>query len=173
MKIFFYKYWVLYYILFFLLLGLLIYALLWTPNFSRFSDTINDLNRKLEKCKNENVIVDTVGSFVGIVDSVKVDNIINCDASQKSGGKGITTTRHELGNRSGVVNLAYNMENLPDQIKVIYDNVIVYASNGLVSGRNIINWNYNANIGKPTFCIVEISAPDDQTAWTYLLSCPQ
>jgi len=51
MRNFFYKYWILYYILFFLLLGLLIYALLWTPDFSRFTNTINDLNNKLEDCK--------------------------------------------------------------------------------------------------------------------------
>jgi len=159
--------------LFFLLLGLLIYALIWAPNFSRFSETINDLNSKLEKCKNESVIVDTVGTVVKTIDSLKVDNTINCNATVKSGGKGITTTRHELGNRSGVVYLDYDMVNLPDQIKVIYDNIVVYASNGLVSHRNIINWKYNAISGKPTFCIVEISAPYDDTAWTYELSCPQ
>jgi hypothetical protein len=52
MRNFFYKYWVLYYVLFFLLLGLLIYALLWTPDLSRYTKTINDLNNELKDCKN-------------------------------------------------------------------------------------------------------------------------
>ena len=52
MRNFFYKYWILYYILFFLLLGLLIYALLWTPDLSRYTKTINDLNNELKDCKN-------------------------------------------------------------------------------------------------------------------------
>ena len=53
MRNFFYKYWVLYYILFFLLLGLLIYSLLWSPDFSRYTKTINDLNNQLEECNNK------------------------------------------------------------------------------------------------------------------------
>ncbi|WP_353076892.1 hypothetical protein [Flavobacterium sp.] len=67
MRNFFYKYWVLYYILFFLLLGLLIYALLWTPDLSRYTNTINDLNNELKDCKK--VVPPTIDN-----DSIRVIN---------------------------------------------------------------------------------------------------
>jgi hypothetical protein len=165
MRNFFYKYWVLYYILFFLLLGLLIYALLWTPDLSRYTKTINDLNNQLEDCNNRPPIP---------VDSVKtVDNTINCDATVQSGGPGETTTQHELGKKSGTVVIEYDMKTLPDEINVYYDNVIVATSNGLVSNTNTLQFKYTAVAGKPTYCIVKISAPYEDTEWNYLLNCPQ
>lgn len=171
MRNFFYKYWVLYYVLFFLLLGLLIYAFLWTPNLSRYTKTINDLNNQLEDCKNRTPIDST--RSVKDTTTTKVDNTINCDATVKSGGKGETTTQHELGKKSGIVVIEYDMKRLPDEINVYYDNVLVATSNGLVSGTNTIKFKYNAQANKPTFCIVKISAPYDSTEWNYLLNCPQ
>ena len=170
MRNFFYKYWVLYYVLFFLLLGLLIYALLWTPDLSRYTKTINDLNNQLEDCNKQ--VRDSVGTVIDTT-TTKVDNTINCDASVQSGGQGETTTQHELGKRSGVVTIEYDMKSLPDEINVYYDNVIVASSSGLVSGSNSIQFKYTAVAGKPTFCIVEISAPYNSTEWDYLLNCPQ
>jgi hypothetical protein len=170
MRDFFYKNWILYYILFFLLLGLLIYAILWTPNLTRYNNSISDLNNKLKQCNEDRVSIDTVGTYIN---PVKVDNSVNCDNNVKSGGQGVTTTHHELGNRSGYVAIEYDMLTVPDQIKVIYDNVLVYSSNGLVGGSNEIGWSYAAKSGKPTFCIVEISAPNEGTSWRYLLKCPQ
>jgi hypothetical protein len=171
MRNFFYKYWILYYILFFLLLGLLIYALLWTPDCSRFTNTINDLNNQLEDCNNRQPI-DSVTTVVDTT-TTKVDNTINCDATVQSGGQGETTTKHELGKRSGTVVIEYDMFDLPDEINVYYDNVLVASSNGLVSNKNTLQFKYTAAAGKPTFCIVKISAPDKDTSWNYLLNCPQ
>ncbi len=173
MRNFFYKYWILYYIFFFLLLGLLIYALLWTPDLSRYTKTIYDLNQQLEECKNRKPIhIDTVKTVIDTT-TIKVDNTINCDATVQSGGPGETTTQHELGKRSGIVVIEYDMKVLPDEINVFYDNVIVATSNGLVVGRNRLEFNYIPVNGKPTFCIVKISAPKDGTVWEYLLNCPQ
>jgi hypothetical protein len=167
MKSFFYKYWGFYYILFFLLLGLLIYALLWTPDLSRYTKTINDLNTQLEDCNNRQPIniVDTATTIV--------DNTINCDATVQSGGTGQTNTQHELGTRSGTVVIKYDMKTLPDEINVYYDNSLVASSNGLVSETNALQFKYTAIAGKPTYCIVKISAPYDNTEWNYLLNCPQ
>lgn len=171
MRNFFYKYWVLYYILFFLLLGLLIYALLWTPDLSRYTKTINDLNNQLEDCNNRQPI-DSVTTVVDTT-TTKVDNTINCDATVQSGGPGETTTQHELGKSSGTVVIEYDMKTLPDEINVYYDNVLVASSNGLVSDSNTLQFKYTAVSGKPTYCIVKISAPYDNTEWNYLLNCPQ
>jgi hypothetical protein len=167
MKSFFYKYWGIYYVLFFLLLGLLIYALLWTPDLSRYTKTINDLNTQLEDCNNRQptIIVDTATTIV--------DNTINCDATVQSGGTGQTSTQHELGTRSGTVVIRYDMKTLPDEINVYYNNTLVASSNGLVSQTNALQFNYTAIAGRPTYCIVKISAPYDNTEWNYLLNCPQ
>ena len=178
MRNFFYKYWVLYYILFFLLLGLLIYALLWTPDLSRYTKAINDLNNQLEDCKSKQPIpIDSgkIDSLKAIIDTTatKVNNTINCDATTKSGGQGETTTLHELGTNSGTVVIEYDMQVIPDEINVYYDNVVVASSNGLVTYKNTLKFKYTAVAGKPTYCIVKISAPDNQTSWEYLLNCPQ
>jgi len=173
MRNFFYKYWVLYYILFFLLLGLLIYALLWTPDLSRYTNTINDLNNQLEDCNNKQPM--PIDSVEAVIDSTanKVDNTINCDATVKSGGTGETITQHELGNRSGTVLIEYDMKSLPDEINVYYNNVLVASSKGLVSDTDALQFKYTAIAGKPTYCIVKISAPYENTEWNYLLNCPQ
>lgn len=171
MRNFFYKYWALYYILFFLLIGLLIYALLWTPDLSRYTKTINDLNNQLEDCNNKQLI-DSVTTVVDTT-TTRMDNTINCDATVQSGGPGETTSQHELGKSSGTVVIEYDMKTLPDEINVYYDNVIVASSNGLVSNANTLQFKYNAVSGKPTYCIVKISAPYDNTEWNYLLNCPQ
>lgn len=155
MNNFFYKNWWLFYLLFFLLLGFLVYALLWN---SKHSAEIASLRQQLAQCQN-------------IVDANNQD-VINCDAVVTSGGQGNTRTKHILGNRSGVIRLQYDMQNIPDQIKVIYDGVEVAASDGLVSGAGILNWNYTAKLGKPDFCIIELSAPGADTIWEYLLNCP-
>ena len=180
MRNFFYKYWILYYILFFLLLGLLIYALLWTPDFSRFTKTINDLNNQLEDCKSSvptpidttTVIIDTTTVIIDTI-TTRVDNTINCNATAKSGGQGITTTRHELGNRSGNVYIEYEMNMQPDEINVFYDNKLVASSNGPVSNNNSLQFYYNAKSGKPNYCIIKIIGVESGTHWEYTLNCPQ
>ena len=172
MKDFFYKYWWLYYILFFLLLGVLIFALLWKPNVEKYLTNINELNSQLEDCRNEKSRVDTITSVKDSRDS-KVNSRINCDAVVNSGGQGVTKTQHDLGERSGMVVIHYDMATIPDEITVTYDNVVVAGSNGLVSGENSIQFKYTALPGKPTYCVVNISAPGDGTKWSYLLNCPQ
>lgn len=173
MRNFFYKYWVLYYILFFLLLGLLIYALLWTPDLSRYTNTINDLNNQLEDCNsNQPIPIDSVAAVIDTT-ATKVDNTINCDATVKSGGTGETISQHELGKSSGTVVIEYDMKSLPDEINVYYNNVLVASSRGLVSDTNSLQFKYTAIAGKPTYCIVKISAPYENTEWNYLLNCPQ
>jgi hypothetical protein len=171
MRNFFYKYWILYYTIFFLLIGLLIYALLWSPDLSRYTQTINDLNNQLEDC-NRSQPIDSATAVIDTT-SIKVDNTINCDATVQSGGPGETTTQHELGKSSGTVVIEYDMKTLPDEINVYYDNVLVASSNGLVSNSNTLQFKYSAVAGKPTYCIVKISAPYDNTEWNYLLNCPQ
>lgn len=165
MRDFFYKYWWLYYLTFFFLLGLLIYALLWNPDLSYANIRINELNRQLEDCNNSKVVNTPITN-----DSIQK---VDCDAEVQSGGQGTTETEHNLGDKSGNVIIEYDMKTIPDEIKVIYDNKVVAGSKGLVSSSGTIEWKYKASNGKPTVCMVVISAPTQNTEWNYVLNCPQ
>ncbi|MBA4320987.1 MAG: hypothetical protein C0412_21560 [Flavobacterium sp.] len=173
MNNFFYKYWWLYYLLFFLLIGVLIYLLLLKNNIDEVSTNYINSKNELEDCRNFYKKIDTVGAKIEKPDAIKIDNIYDCDASVNSGGLGKTVTKHELGKKSGTVIVDFDMENIPDSIVVIYDGKIIASSNGLVSGIDTISFEYKADNSKPSFCIVELAAPQNGTSWSYLLNCPQ
>jgi hypothetical protein len=173
MNNFFYKYWWLYYLLFFLLIGVLIYLLLLKNNIERVNTDYRNSKNELAECRDFYKNINTVGATIEKPDSIKIDNTYNCDASVKSGGLGKTVTKHELGTKSGTVTVDFDMENIPDSIVIIYDGKVIASSNGLVSGRNSISFKYNAGILHPSFCFVELAAPQDGTSWSYLLNCPQ
>jgi hypothetical protein len=152
MREFFYKNWWLYYLILFLLIGWLIYSLLWYPIcVNSFSSSNN-------------------GDQITTLDSSQ--NIM-CNSQVKSGGKGETITIHELGNRSGIVNIQYDMENIPDKMDVYYNGNLVTTTRTLVSYNGFLSFKYNALNGNPTKCKVVLSAPEDGTSWQYLLNCPE
>ena len=167
MSKFFYKNWGLFYLLFFLLIGWFIYSLLWEPKGEMSTVLVQDqqelakLQKELDECRESNLPNDNA------------DGSVLCDNMVQSGGQGQTTTNHELGNASGVVRIEYDMRSIPDEIEVFYDNRLVASSNGLTSGVGSLSFNYRSQSGKPTYCTVKMSAPQDGTAWTYLLNCPQ
>lgn len=173
MNNFFYKYWWLYYLLFFLLIGILIYLLFLKNNIDEVSTNYINTKNELENCRDFYKRMDTIGTKIQNPDSIKIDNTYDCDASVKSGGLGRTITKHELGKKSGTVLVDFDMENIPDSIIVIYNGNVVASSNGLVNGRSSISFEYKADNSKPSFCIVELSAPQDGTAWSYILNCPK
>jgi hypothetical protein len=161
MKDFFYKYWYLFYILFFLLLGILIYALCWEPNFDNYNTKIKDLNQRLIECENR-VIIDTTS----------VDNkIIDCDATVKSGGQGMTENTHDLGNKQGKVRVDFDMNRIPDELIVYFDDKVVTSTNGLVSGRGYVEFNFDPTLSKT--CKIVVKAPQENTEWQYLVNCPK
>lgn len=159
---FFHRNWWLYYLLFFLLLGLLIYALLWNVGRQDSVTRIQSISNQLAECQQDNIANNTVPVY----------NTVNCDQEVNSGGQGFTRSRHELGNISGQVKIDYDMRTVPDQIKVFYEGNLVAGTPGVVSGENSVVWYYRAGKNKPTYCIVEMSAPQEGTAWTYSVGCP-
>lgn len=173
MRDFFYKYWGLYYLLFFLLLGLLIFALLWKPEVNNCESTINDLNKQLEECRLKKQRIDTINIVNNPTDSSTIKRRVNCDAVVNSGGQGVTNTQHDLGEAGGTVIIEYNMNNIPDELTVLYDNTVVARSVGSVSGTGSVQFQYTPLAGKPNYCVVNISAPNNGTTWSYLLNCPQ
>jgi len=171
MSTFFYKYWGLYYLLFFLLLGLLVYALLWRPNLSRYHATVAELKNRLEVCQSNSEKLDS--TLNAYREGTNNNNVVYCNATVRSGGQGVTTTQHELGNQSGIVNIDYNMMLIPDEIEVYHNNVLVAHSDGLVKGTGRLQFRYSVLGGQPSYCTVIISAPGNDTQWEYLLNCPQ
>ncbi len=161
MKDFFYKYWYLFYLLFFLLLGILIYALLWEPNFTNYTNKINDLNQRIIECENK-VIIDTTTNHKTIID---------CDATVKSGGQGMTENTHDLGNKPGNVLVEYDMNRIPDELIVYLDNIEIVSTKGLVSGQGYLEFSFDPTKSKS--CTITVKAPQQNTKWKYLVNCPK
>lgn len=174
---FFYRNWWLFYLLMFVLLGVLIYALLWGRNLDNNAiqnrnlvgqnkdliQRLNDADRlnqnlinALEECQNN-----------------QTNDIVQCNAEVNSGGHGFTSTKHDLGNRSGMVVISYHAQTIPDKFEVIYNGQKVASTNDFVSRQGQLSFRYEAGQGKPNFCIVQVTGPDESTAWDYVVNCPQ
>ena len=100
-------------------------------------------------------------------------NVQPC-ASKKAKGTNETDVQYfDLGDKPGVVNVAYDMFEAEDMIEIYYDGEMVGSSGGLVSGKGLIPWNYKAEKGRPTrFMVKMIPGPVTSTEWKYDLMCP-
>jgi hypothetical protein len=98
-----------------------------------------------------------------------------CDVETRSGGRGVTRTRHYLGNRPGPVTLTYNTRIEPDQIDVYYRGRLVSSTYRPVSGRGAISFDYRPTGGGPDANVVEVVVTGYglTTLWSYSLGCPR
>jgi len=97
-----------------------------------------------------------------------------CDYDETtSGGKGYKEIIHQLGTQPGLVQINYNMLNIPDEMSVYYNEQLVASSNGLVSGTGNLSFYYQAIPGEPTYCKIVMRAPQNGTAWNYHIGCPR
>ena len=97
-----------------------------------------------------------------------------CDYDESmSGGKGYTEATHHLGSIPGIVVIDYNMQFIPDQLEVYYDDQLVSTTKKMVSGTGSLSFYYPAQPGKPTYCKIVMSAPKDGTSWGYHIGCPK
>ncbi|MGE8377068.1 MAG: hypothetical protein ACN6PN_01925 [Sphingobacterium sp.] len=186
------NYWWLFYPLLFLLIGLLIYALLWNP-----SSSLEVLNQQLKDCRDSHAHTAAPKGQSGDIEkpeeimqtpelSDEIENketqldpqeppknaVVNCDAKVKSGGQGVTKTKHIMGDQSGRVILQYDTREIPDEIKVYYNGKLIAETGGLVAGAGQLEWVYEAISGQPNYCYVEVSAPTPRTVWEYIVNCP-
>lgn len=168
MNTFFYRNWWLFYILFFLLLGILVYAFFWQNNSIKYTNEINSLNKELKECRDSKIVPAPEAE-----NETPVKNVVDCNATVNSGGQGETITEHKLGNSSGTVVVDYDAQNIPDEFTVIYDGKIVASTSGLVAHEGSLTWEYNPISGKPDYCTVKVSAPNDKTNWSYIVNCPR
>jgi len=130
------------------------------------------LIHKIDSVQN---LLDSCCSKLAMADSIPVpENAAPCNISvNESGGKGYFEKYHSLGNVAGNVVINYNMYRKSDRIDVIYNDVVVASSGGLVSGTGSLSFYYPASPGLPTLCKVVLKAPVDGTSWDYFLNCPE
>ena len=163
-----YRYWWL------ILLFFITYVIAWYF----FCFKTNNINEF--KCNNFDQLNNRINSIETSIDdccackTASPANTKPCNTSEDiSGGTGYFESFHELGNAPVLVTITYDMRNIPDQIDVYYNNVIVASTHKLISGTGSISWSYMAQRGEPTFCKIVMTAPQANTAWAYFIGCPQ
>ena len=96
-----------------------------------------------------------------------------CASKDQEGEHKIDIQYYDLGDKSGIVKVRYDMYQVEDMIEVYYDGEMVGSSSGLVVGKGNILWNYNATDGRPSrFMVKIIPGPVKTTKWRYDLICP-
>jgi hypothetical protein len=103
--------------------------------------------------------------------SFSIGNSISCSGSTSSGGQGTNFTDVViLGSAAGVVNISYEMYDIPDQMDVYYNGNLVATTGGLVSYGGVLSFFYPGT--GPSSCTVRMYAPNEGTAWDYSVACP-
>ncbi len=95
-------------------------------------------------------------------------NTVPCNTATNSGGEGVTTTVHQLGQSSGTFAFTYQAYTVPDQFDVIYQGQVIYSTNQPVSGGATVPITYS---GTSTEVTVVVTGPVG-TAWDYVVNCP-
>ncbi len=100
-----------------------------------------------------------------------------CNVEARSGGRGVTETRHFLGAKPGRAVIAYNMLREPDRLQVFHGGRELAATSGFVSGRATIafDWNPPPEAGAEDLVVrVVVSGKpgSSSTRWSYRLGCP-
>ena len=99
-----------------------------------------------------------------------------CSSITKSGGAGVTTTKHELGKRGPTsFSLRYDTRNIPDQIEVLYQGRIIHNTGYVGNNNNPANGvgavTVNVPAGTATNVLVRVTGPQN-TLWDYTVNCP-
>jgi hypothetical protein len=105
-----------------------------------------------------------------------------CNSDTKSGGAGVTKTKHSLGKNNGIVTIRFNMFNVPDKLEVFYEGVLVASTfdfpgnqNGfvgeMINGKGLGSITFNYKFNKADYCMIHVTG-DFDTAWEYNISCP-
>jgi hypothetical protein len=98
-----------------------------------------------------------------------------CDTETESGGQGVTTHEHFLGDRPGRVQIDYANRQQADHIRVYYRGQLIAETPGPVSGTGEIAFDWAPRPGGPDAYTVQIVVigPGRGTVWAYRLACPK
>lgn len=90
----------------------------------------------------------------------------SCGKSTSSGGSGITTRTHDMGEWAGCFVLKYDMQRVPDKAEILHNGSVVATTGTLVSGRGQLTFRYPGN----GLLQVRMSGANG-TAWSYGIEC--
>ena len=139
------------------------------------------LIRKIEECDPcKNYVIDSIPEQEN---EDEIHQIVDCNEETRSGGFGIQSNKHLLGDQGGVVKIDYDMDNMPDKLEVFYEGQLVASThdvhgniNGFV-GENIMSCcgtlKFEYSPVNDNHCIVVVTGPENGTVWSYRLSCPE
>lgn len=88
-----------------------------------------------------------------------------CETVQNAGEQGTFSVAYNLG-AGGTASFSYQAFNIPDAFTVRNGGTQVFSTNGLVSGSGGGDFALTSST-----VFVNVSAPNDDTAWEYFLSC--
>ncbi|MCO6420049.1 hypothetical protein JYK14_28415, partial [Siccirubricoccus sp. KC 17139] len=94
-----------------------------------------------------------------------------CDVETRSGGYGVTRTRHFLGPTPGLAVLDYDMRLEPDRLEVFYQGRPISGTGGFVSFRGRLQFPWRPQ-GNDHVVEVVVTGPSASTQWRYRLNCP-
>lgn len=89
-----------------------------------------------------------------------------CQTLTQSGGQGTFSYASDVGAASGTVSFSYNAYSIPDAFTVTNAGQTVFTTNGLVSGTGGDSFPISAST-----VFVTVSAPNNGTAWDFVLGC--
>jgi hypothetical protein len=100
-----------------------------------------------------------------------------CNTEVRSGGRGITETRHYLGPTPGRVSIPYNTRMEPDRIRVYHRGRLLSETPGFVSGNGAVSFDWNPPRGgsaEDYVVTVEVMGTpgSPSTRWDYRIGCP-
>jgi hypothetical protein len=106
-----------------------------------------------------------------------------CNSENKSGGAGVTKTKHLLGKDDGEVTIQFKMFKVPDKMEVFYEGVLVASTfdvsgnqNGffgeMIGGKGDGTLSFIYKHNKDDFCMIQMTG-DFDTVWEYSISCPK
>lgn len=99
------------------------------------------------------------------------DNPRGCasDSAVHSGGAGVTDTYIELGSEAGQVGVRYQMYDIPDQLDVYQEGILIASTGGPVTGEHWLYFDYDPANG--TKIQVRVTG-SGKTSWSFLTTCP-
>jgi hypothetical protein len=97
--------------------------------------------------------------------------LFQCPSTQQSGGQGQFTFLIDVQRTQGMFDLFYDMYAIPDALEVVYEGTVVFSTNGLVSGSATVSVSYGSAASTSTIISLNLSAPEDGTAWEIFVPC--
>lgn len=135
--------------------------------------------KEINQNASESIVYPETNNSNSIIDNTPLP----CDTNIASGGEGVTSNQHYLGERAGKVVINYDMQYVPDKLEVFYENNLVTSTYDIFGNENgfVGESNSAGCCGElifeyvpetDTHIIIKVSGTNE-TIWTYIVDCPK